>query len=90
MSTALVFEPATSVPVTSQIWGEPWHDHDVADTRFDPGITPGADVRLAGLVGLNGVHCCVVEHQPKNPHATNARIRTTNTTTSTMSVADRF
>jgi hypothetical protein len=42
------------------------------------------------LVGLNGVHGRIVEHHPKNPHATTASVSTTNTTTSTMSVVDRF
>lgn len=90
MATALVLEPASAVPVPSQIGGEPRNDNHVADTRFDPGITAGADVCLAGLVRLNGMHGCIVEHHPKNPHATNASVNTTNTTTSTMSVADRF
>lgn len=74
----------------SQVGGEARNNYDVADTRFDPGITAGANVCLAGLVRLNGMHGCIVEHHPKKPHATNASVTTTNTTTITMSVADRF
>ena len=90
MATALLLEPATAVPVTSQVGGGPWNNNDVTDTRLDPRVAAGTHIRLAGLVRLNGVHGCIVEHHPKNPHATNARVRNANTTTSTMSVADRF
>ena len=78
------------MPVPSQVGGEARNNHDVADTRFDPGIAAGANVCLAGLVRLNGMHGCIVERHPKKPHATNASVTTTNTTTSTMSVPDRF
>lgn len=90
MATALFLEPAPAVPVPAQVGGEARNDHDVANTRFDPGITAWADVCLAGLVRLNGMHGCIVEHHPKNPHATKASVTAANTTTSAMSVADGF
>jgi len=90
VAAALLLEPASAMPVAPQIRGEARNHNNVADTRFDPGVTAGADVCLAGLVRLNGIHRCIVEHHPKKPHATTASVTTTNTTTSTMSVADRF
>jgi len=90
VATALVLEPTTAVPVTSQVGGEPWNNNDVTDTRFDPRVAAGTHICLAGLIRLNGVHGCIVEHHPKNPHATNAAVSNANTTTSTMSVAVRF
>ena len=78
------------MPVPAQVRGYARNNHAVAASRFDPRFTAGADVRLASLVGLNGVDGHIVEHHPKNPHATTASVSTTNTTTSTMSVVDRF
>ena len=78
------------MPVPAKVGGDARNNHDVTDSGFDPRITAGADVCLAGLVGLNGAHVRIVEHHPKNPHATTASVSTTNTTTSTMSAVDRF
>ena len=82
--------PAAPVPVASQIGCEPRNNNDVPDTGFDPRVAAWADVRLPGLVRLYGVDGCILEHHPKNPHATNASVSTTNTTTRTMSAVDRF
>lgn len=78
------------MPVAPQIRGEARDNNNVAYTRFDPGVATGAHVRLAGLIRLHQTHSNVVECHPKNPHATNASIATANTTTTTMSAADRF
>ena len=90
MAAALLLEPASAMPVAPQIGGEPRNHNNVADTGFDPGVAPWTYIRLASLVWLHRVHRDIVEHQPKNPHATKANVTTMNTTTSTMSVADRF
>lgn len=90
MAAALFLEPAAPMPVPSQIGSEPRNHNHVADTRFDPGVAARTNVRLAGLVWLYRVHGRIAQHQPKNPHATNASVSTTNTTTSMMSAADRF
>jgi hypothetical protein len=90
VTTALVFEPATAVPVASQVGGEPRDNNDMTDARLDPRAAAGAHICLASLIRLNGVDGCIVKHHPKNPHATNASVNTTNTTTSTMSAADRL
>ena len=90
METALLLVPAPAVPVAPQVGGQPRNNHDMTDARLDPRVATWADVGLSGLVGLDGADGGVVEHQPKNPHATNASVSTTNTTTSTMSAADRF
>ena len=78
------------MPVPAQVGCSARNNHNMADSGFDPRITAGADVCLASLIGLDGVHGWIVEHHPKNPHATTASVSTTNTTTSTMSVVDRF
>ena len=90
METALILEPTAPVPVPPQVGGEARHDHDMPDAGLDPRIAAGANICFAGLVGLNRVDRCIVERHPKNPHATNASVSTTNTTTSTMSALDRF
>lgn len=78
------------MPVAPQIRCEARNDNNVADTRFDPRVAAGAHVRLAGLIRLYRMHGTIIERHPKNPHATNASVATVNTTTRTMSVADRF
>lgn len=78
------------MPVPTEVRGKVRHDHDMSDTGFDPRLASRADVRLARPVRLNRVDGYLVEGHPKNPHATTASVTTMNTTTSTMSVADRF
>lgn len=90
MAAALLLEPASAMPVAPQIRGEARNHNNVADARFDPQIATGAHVRLAGLIRLYRMHGTIVDRHPKNPHATNASVATVNTTTRTMSAADRF
>jgi len=74
----------------SEVGGKVGHDHNMADTRLDPRLATGANVGLVRPVGLDRMDGHLVERHPKNPHATNASVTTTNTTTRTMSVADRL
>ena len=78
------------MPVAAEIGFESGHDDHVADTGLDPQVASGAHVGLVRLVRLDRVDRFVVEDHPKNPHATTARVSSTKTTTSAMSVADRF
>ena len=78
------------MPMASQIGGAAWYHHYMADTRFDPRVAPGTHVCLAVLIRLHRMHGGIVEHHPKNPHATTASVNAMNTTTSTMSVVERF
>ena len=90
MTAALLLEPASAMPVPTEVRGKVRHDHDMSDTGFDPRLASRADVRLAGLIRLYRMHGTIIECHPKNPHATNASVATVNTTTRTMSAADRF
>jgi hypothetical protein len=78
------------MPVAAQIWFKPRHDHHMSDTGFDPRLASGTHVGLVRLIRLDRMDRLVVERHPKNPHTTTARVSTTKTTTSTMSVGDRF
>ena len=73
-----------------EVGSEIRNDHHVSDTGFDPGLAPGAHIRLAGAIRLHRVNGHVVEDHPKNPHATTASVARTNTTTSRMSDVERF
>ena len=55
MSTALLLEPASPMPVPPQIGGVPRDDDEVPDARFDPGLAPGAHIGLARLIRLHGI-----------------------------------
>lgn len=78
------------MPVPTEVRGKVRHDDYMSDTGFDPRLASRADIGLARPVRLNRVDGHLVEGHPKNPHATTASVATTNTTTSRMSVADRF
>ena len=78
------------VPMPPEVRSKDGHDHHMADTRFDPRLTTRAHVGLVRPVGLDRMDGHLVEGHPKNPHATNASVTTTNTKTRTMSVTDRF
>jgi hypothetical protein len=38
-----------------------WHDNEMADANVDDTVTPGAGVRLACLIRLNGMYDRVIE-----------------------------
>lgn len=78
------------MPMPPEVRGEVGHDDHMADTRLDPRFASRAHVRLVRPVGLDRMDRHLVERHPKNPHATNASVTTTNTTTRTMSVTDRL
>lgn len=53
---AKLFVPAAVVPMTTQLGGRVGHHHEMEGTGLDDRLAPGADIRLAGGIGLDGSH----------------------------------
>ena len=80
------------MPVASEIRSQARDHHDVAGAGGDLRLATGAHVRLASLVGLDGMSYLVAEAQgrahPRKPQAKKAAMRMANPTTMTTSTSD--
>jgi hypothetical protein len=56
-----ILEPATTVPVATQVWSLLRDDDDVPYTNIDDRLTTRTNVGLARLIRLDGMNDLVVE-----------------------------
>lgn len=74
------------MPVPAQVWFELGHHDQVTLARLDEAVAAGAQVALAGGMGLNRAHHLVVHGgHPASAHHRTSAVTTSPTTAATIS-----